>query len=238
MRYQLSNYHFYLVVPLYVFRIATELDAVLISHPDILHLGALPYLVGRCGLRCPVYATVPIHRLGHMFLYDFYATHVDSDARVSANGTLNGSKSDNTKRRSKAGASAPAASHTTAPVFVGDTALFDLDDVDTALERIQQVKYRQPISLKGIGAGVQVTALPAGHLMGGTIWRINKDSGEEEIVYAVDFCHTRERHLDAAALSSELPARPALLITDAFNAQHQPPSRKIREEQLVSITLA
>ena len=166
-----------------------------------------------------------------MFLYDFYATHVEPDARVSTNG----SKADTAKRRSKGGVQSPATSHTTSPVLVGGTALFDLDDVDSALERIQQVKYRQPISLKGTGAGVQVTALPAGHLMGGTMWRINKDSGEEEIVYAVDFCHTRERHLDAAALSSELPTRPALLITDAFNAQHQPPSRKIREEHLVCI---
>lgn len=34
------------------------IDAVLLSYGDIPHMGALPYLVGKCGLKCPVYATV------------------------------------------------------------------------------------------------------------------------------------------------------------------------------------
>lgn len=43
---------------------------MLLSHPDPGHLGALPYLVGRCGLRAPVYATAPVHKMGQMFMYD------------------------------------------------------------------------------------------------------------------------------------------------------------------------
>lgn len=43
---------------------------MLLSHPDPAHLGALAYLVGRCGLRAPVYATAPVHKMGQMFLYD------------------------------------------------------------------------------------------------------------------------------------------------------------------------
>ncbi len=35
-----------------------HIDAVLLSYADIAHLGALPYLVGKCGLDCPIYATV------------------------------------------------------------------------------------------------------------------------------------------------------------------------------------
>ena len=46
--------------------------AVLLSHPDPAHLGALPYLVGRLGLACPVYATLPVHKMGQMFMYDQY----------------------------------------------------------------------------------------------------------------------------------------------------------------------
>jgi cleavage and polyadenylation specificity factor subunit 2 len=35
-----------------------QINAVLVSYGDIPHIGALPYLVGKCGLTCPVYATV------------------------------------------------------------------------------------------------------------------------------------------------------------------------------------
>lgn len=46
-------------------------------------------------------------------------------------------------------------------------------------------------SLIGKGHGLSITPLPAGHMIGGTIWKIVKD-GEEEVVYAVDFNHKRE----------------------------------------------
>lgn len=45
----------------------------------------------------------------------------------------------------------------------------------------------------GKGHGIQITPLPAGHMIGGTIWKIVKD-GEEEIVYAVDYNHKKERY--------------------------------------------
>ena len=49
-----------------------KIDAVLLSYPDNLHLGALPYAVGKLGLSCPIYATVPVYKMGQMFLYDMY----------------------------------------------------------------------------------------------------------------------------------------------------------------------
>jgi len=54
------------------FRHIHSIDAVLLSHPDLYHVGALPYLVGKCGLSCPIYATIPVYKMGQMFLYDFY----------------------------------------------------------------------------------------------------------------------------------------------------------------------
>ena len=48
--------------------------------------------------------------------------------------------------------------------------------------------------LPGKGHGLQITPLPAGHMLGGTIWKIVKD-GEEEIVYAVDYNHKKERYM-------------------------------------------
>ena len=48
------------------------------------------------------------------------------------------------------------------------------------------------VTIAGKGHGLQITPLAAGHMIGGTIWKILKD-GEEEIVYAVDYNHKKER---------------------------------------------
>lgn len=61
-----------LIIMFHVFRHLPLIDAVLLSHPDVLHLGALPYLVGKCGLSCPIYATIPVYKMGQMFMYDLY----------------------------------------------------------------------------------------------------------------------------------------------------------------------
>ena len=53
-----------------------QIDAVLLSHPDVVHLGALPYVVGKLGLKCPVYATIPVYKMGQMFMYDLYQVTV------------------------------------------------------------------------------------------------------------------------------------------------------------------
>jgi Cft2 family RNA processing exonuclease len=41
------------------------------------------------------------------------------------------------------------------------------------------------------GEGIVIAPHVAGHLLGGTIWKITKDG--EDVVYAVDFNHRKER---------------------------------------------
>ena len=53
-----------------------QVDAVLLSHPDPLHLGALPYAVGKMGLNCAIYATIPVYKMGQMFMYDLYQVYL------------------------------------------------------------------------------------------------------------------------------------------------------------------
>ncbi|XP_028858513.1 cleavage and polyadenylation specificity factor subunit 2 [Denticeps clupeoides] len=168
-----------------------QIDAVLLSHPDPIHLGALPYAVGKLGLNCTIYATIPVYKMGQMFMYDLYQSRHNTE----------------------------------------DFSLFTLDDVDSAFDKIQQLKYSQIVNLKGKGHGLSITPLPAGHMIGGTIWKIVKD-GEEEIVYAVDFNHKREIHLNGCSL--EMVSRPSLLITDSFNATYVQPRRKQRDELLLT----
>jgi cleavage and polyadenylation specificity factor subunit 2 len=166
-------------------------DAVLISYPDQNHLGALPYLVGKCGLNCPIYSTIPVFKMGQMFMYDTFMSHYNQY----------------------------------------DFDLFSLDDVDAAFDRITQLKYNQSVSLKGKGYGITITPLPAGRMIGGTIWKIVK-VGEEDIVYATDFNHKKERHLNGCEL--EKLQRPSLLICDSYNAKYQQARRRARDEKLMT----
>ncbi|KAK4320479.1 hypothetical protein Pmani_008645 [Petrolisthes manimaculis] len=178
----------------YIDRLANvvpRVDCVLLSYPDPLHMGALPYLVSKCQLNCPIYATVPVFKMGQMFMYDWFQSHHNYDL----------------------------VEH------------FSLDDVDSAFELITQVKYNQSIPMRGNGIGLNISAQPAGHMIGGTIWRILKD-GEGDIVYAVDFNHKKERHLGGCELDKI--SRPSLLITDAFNASYRQERRRHRDEKLVA----
>ncbi len=44
---------------------AKEIDFVLITHSDMLHLGGLPYAVATLGLSCPIYVTSCGRSLAH-----------------------------------------------------------------------------------------------------------------------------------------------------------------------------
>lgn len=165
-------------------------DAVLISHPDLRHMGALPYLVGKCGLSCPIYATVPVYKMGQMFMYDVFLSRSNTE----------------------------------------DFDLFSLDDIDAAFDKMTHLKYSQTVHLKGNGQGLQITPLPAGHLIGGAIWRILKE-GEEEIIYAVDYNHHKERHLNGCILDTV--SKPTIFITDSFNFSYNQSKRRLRDEKLL-----
>ncbi|WKX88238.1 hypothetical protein Q1695_008124 [Nippostrongylus brasiliensis] len=171
----------------------SQISAVLITHPDQPHLGALPYLVKYCDLTAPIYCTVPVYKMGMMFMYDWINSLVS----------------------------------------VENFELFTLDDVDVAFDRIQKLKFNQTVPLRG-DSQIKITALPAGHMIGGAMWRITRHD-EEDIIYAVDYNHKKERHLNGCSFDNIL--RPYLLITDSLNALYTQPRRKERDEQLVTTIL-
>ncbi|XP_059082157.1 cleavage and polyadenylation specificity factor subunit 2-like [Tigriopus californicus] len=171
-----------------------KIDAVLLSYPDMSHLGGLPYAVSQLGLSCPIYATVPIYKMGQMFMYDLYQARFNME----------------------------------------DFQLFSLDEVDKTFEMITQLKYNQTVQLRGKGEGIAITPMPAGHMIGGSLWKIVKE-GEEDIIYAVDFNHKKEQHLNGSEI--EKIQRPSLLITDAFNASYKQVRRRDRDEKLMTSIL-
>lgn len=170
-------------------RVASSIDAVLLSHPDTMHLGALPYAMKQLGLSAPVYATEPVYRLGLLTMYDHYLSRKQ----------------------------------------VSEFDLFTLDDIDSAFQRVERLNYSQNHHLSGKGEGIVIAPHVAGHLLGGTIWKITKDG--EDVIYAVDFNHRKEMHLNGTGLESFV--RPAVLITDAYNALNNQPSRRQRDQQFL-----
>ncbi|XP_016471443.2 cleavage and polyadenylation specificity factor subunit 2-like [Nicotiana tabacum] len=170
-------------------RVASSVDAVLLSHPDTFHLGALPYAVKQLGLSAPIYATEPVYRLGLLTMYDQYLSRKQ----------------------------------------VSEFDLFTLDDIDSAFQNVTRLTYSQNHYMSGKGEGIVIAPLVAGHLLGGTTWKITKDG--EDVIYAVDFNHRKERHLNGTVLESFV--RPAVLITDAFNALNNQPSRRQRDQEFL-----
>ncbi|KAF9996727.1 cleavage and polyadenylation specificity factor subunit 2, partial [Modicella reniformis] len=179
-------------------RIAKDVDACLLSHSTLHHLGALAYAKSYMGLRAQTYATFPVVDMGRLSLYDIWQS----------------------KRATE------------------DFTTFNLEDIDQAFEAITCLRYHQPIELTGKCKGITITASSAGHTVGGTVWKISKDT--ESILYAVDYNHRKDKHLDGTVLlqpDGSAPQefqRPSLMITDAFNAQQLlQPSRPARDRALL-----
>lgn len=110
--------------------------------------------------------------------------------------------------------------------------LFNLEDIKNAFQndKIIHLDFYQLLDLEGQGCGLSLTPLPAGHMIGGTIWKIVKDN-EEDIIYAIDYNHKKERHLNGCVLDTI--TRPSLLITDAYNAMNQQDKLKERDARFI-----
>jgi cleavage and polyadenylation specificity factor subunit 2 len=101
-------------------------------------------------------------------------------------------------------------------------------DVDRVFDRITTLRYSQPTILSH---GVTITAYPAGHTIGGTIWNIRKD--QENIVVMLDWNHAKERIvggiLDTKTL--RLLERASSVVTDVRGSAIKAyPTRKAREQ--------
>ncbi|KAJ2612446.1 hypothetical protein H4S08_002691 [Coemansia sp. RSA 1365] len=176
-------------------RVARQVDAVLLSHPDMAHVGAYPLAYSKYGLKCPAYATQATHMMGRLCLHDVVRTLTARE----------------------------------------DFTQFDESDVDAAFENVTALQYAQPKALAGRHADIVVTAHAAGHTIGGTVWTIS--SGGETVLYALDFNHMKEEHLNRTSLmegaQGKVSARlmkPTLLITGAYTALHRVPPRRHRVE--------
>lgn len=173
-------------------RAAKTVDAVLLSHGDLEHCGALPLIIESLPPEVPIYATIPVHHMGLMTLYDCLQSLEPFSPALP----------------------------------------FSYDQVDAAFDRIQRVRYSQPISLKSSSSACSLLALPAGHSVGGSMWRIRK-APAEDVLYSPAFNHKKEAHLEGALFDAI--TRPSVMIVGAQQALSAVITRKDRDAALFSV---
>uniref|UniRef100_A0A061R5T7 Cleavage and polyadenylation specificity factor subunit 2 n=1 Tax=Tetraselmis sp. GSL018 TaxID=582737 RepID=A0A061R5T7_9CHLO len=174
---------------------APKVDAVLVSHCSLAHLGVLPYAVGKLGLNAPIYGTLPIQKMGSLLMYDQCLSRLHDPSWD----------------------------------------LFDLDDVDAVFNNLHTVRFLERTRLTGKCEGITITPHCAGHTLGGAVWCISACG--EDIVYAIDYNHRRERHLNGTSLQSAF-SRPAAMITGAYNVTATPFDRQARDDKLKDLIIS
>lgn len=119
----------------------------------------------------------------------------------------------------------------------GSSDVPSLDLIDSSFSHITTLRHHQTWYLPSPHQSIQITPIPSGHSIGGSIFLIRR--GGEEIVYAPSLNHRRSSLIEGASLE-HLPRRPSLLI-GGCRAALQPPgvSRAEREKNFIdSINLA
>ncbi|AMD18975.1 HBR074Wp [Eremothecium sinecaudum] len=111
-----------------------------------------------------------------------------------------------------------------------DTNRMDIEDIETAFDHINTVKYSQLVDLKNKFDGLGLVAYSSGFAPGGVIWCINNYS--EKFLYAPRWNHTRDTILNSADLldktgkPSSALMRPSVVLTCTENVSPSIPYRK------------
>lgn len=133
-------------------QLAPTIDLVLLSHSSLDHLGLYAYAHARLGLRCQVYATMPVQSMGKLTVLEAIQTW-RSEVDIE-------NESLSTEHR----------------------CLATVDEVEEAFEEIKTVRYMQPTHLEGKCASLTLTAYNAGHSLGGAIWKIRSPTSGTVVV--------------------------------------------------------
>ena len=60
-------------------KLAPRIDAILLTHGDVSHLGALPFLMTQPGVKAKIYATLPVVKMGHLTVYDAVSSRANRE---------------------------------------------------------------------------------------------------------------------------------------------------------------
>lgn len=179
--------------------LAPSLNLVLLTHPLLSSVGLLPWLKARCGLRCPVYATLPTREMGRWAVEEWVqgrSAEEKNDALAAVASTAVGPLEKKGKGKGKQQrASAPQALEDAdeeeqdpwRPVWNVSTT-----EIRDAFLSVSAVRWTQPVHLSGsysvrspcqfqeltpqraVGLlkGYTLVAHRAGHTLGGCLYTI------------------------------------------------------------------
>ncbi|PWN48381.1 hypothetical protein IE53DRAFT_389433 [Violaceomyces palustris] len=226
--------------------LAPTIDLVLLSHSTLSHLGLYAYAHAKLGLRCLVYATLPVQSMGKLTVQEAIESwqneiDVEKEAKESQRNDPSPSSALGKKGKGKR----------------SKRCLVSLEELEEAFDEVKTVRYLQPTHLEGKCAGVTLTAYSAGHSLGGAVWKIRSPTSGTVLI-ALDWNHNRERHLDGTALLatsgsaapssgggasggsggggiSDAVRRPDLLITEVQRGMVVNSRRKDRDAALLEI---
>ena len=125
-------------------KIAPTVNAVLLSHPDTSHVGALPYALTKLNLKAPVFSTLPVWRMALMYMYDNYLSMNDQIPFEAFN------------------------------LDDVDAAFDLGSDTSSARFTLLKYQQHFPLNHLPGAEGIVITPHPAGHLLGGAVWHISK----------------------------------------------------------------
>eukprot|EP00866_Antonospora_locustae_P001875 jgi/Antlo1/1875/1553 len=109
--------------------------------------------------------------------------------------------------------------------------VYSENDIEKTFEAIQGIKYLQPVD---VNSGVSVVAYNSGHTLGGTVWKISKNS--DVIVFGLKFDHRKVNHLNGIDMAS-LPKN-AICIFDTGYVKQVFVNRKDRNKYFWEIASA
>ncbi|VVT50613.1 uncharacterized protein SAPINGB_P002822 [Magnusiomyces paraingens] len=185
---------------------APTIDAILLTHATLSHLGAYAYL---CKMstefnNVPVYSTLPVINMGRMITLESYRSKGFLGPFLDEKITLE---------------DVEAAFDKIIPLKYSQTVTLDPNAkmlTSASKTETEKPKKKKDSALANINlsGSVQITPFNAGHTLGGTIWKIAKD--QEVIIYSVDWNHSRDSHLNGAFVQQdnliEALAKPSLMI--------------------------
>ncbi|MEJ2291617.1 MAG: MBL fold metallo-hydrolase [Deinococcales bacterium] len=134
----------------------TALDAVLVSHGHLDHVGRLPLLLER-GYRGPIFATRATRNIAEVILRDAARLQQEDYRRAMRKARRAGREDEVTEP------------------------LYDDSDVDATLERFRSVEMDEPIE---VAPGVRATFRPAGHVLGSAT--IELQDGSARVAFSGD----------------------------------------------------
>ncbi|GAA5881219.1 hypothetical protein JCM16303_004848 [Sporobolomyces ruberrimus] len=177
--------------------LAPQLSLVLLSHPLLTSLGLLPWLRARCGLRCPVYATLPTREMGRYAVEEWVEARTSAERNESRE--TNKSKKNENNAGGKAGGSNKKGKGKDKEIVMKEeevemTLPTEGDDADKIKEEtkdpwdqvwkltsqeireaflaINAVRWTQPVHLSGPLKGYTLVAHRSGHTLGGSLYTL------------------------------------------------------------------